>query len=142
MSRAKRAMEWDEDRQQMVAVSRRTIERAWGRRLRSDELVHHVNGDPTDDRRENLEVVTAAEHRARHKDMGTEYGPGDNTDLFPPKRPKSTSTPHGHYLRYNAGCRCEDCKKASSDRRRGSAAWKAKYRETVARLEAAEKGTP
>lgn len=38
-----------------------------GRLLRSDEIVHHLNGDSTDDRPENLEVVTRAEHMEIHR---------------------------------------------------------------------------
>lgn len=37
-----------------------------GRLLRPDELVHHVNGDPTDDRVENLEIITRARHARLH----------------------------------------------------------------------------
>lgn len=33
-----------------------------GRPLRSDEVVHHVNGDKTDDRPENLVVLSQSEH--------------------------------------------------------------------------------
>lgn len=40
-----------------------------GRLLRPDELVHHVNEDPTDDRIENYEIVTRAEHVALHRDL-------------------------------------------------------------------------
>ena len=39
-----------------------------GRDLRSDEIVHHINGDHTDDRLENLEVVTRADHIELHRD--------------------------------------------------------------------------
>lgn len=38
-----------------------------GRLLRPDEIVHHVNGDPTDDRLENLQILTRAEHVALHR---------------------------------------------------------------------------
>ena len=34
-----------------------------GRPLELGELVHHINGDPTDDRVANLQVVTHGEHR-------------------------------------------------------------------------------
>jgi hypothetical protein len=38
-----------------------------GRLLRSDELVHHINEDPADDRIENLQIMTRAEHVRHHK---------------------------------------------------------------------------
>jgi HNH endonuclease len=31
-----------------------------------DQVVHHVNGDPTDNRPENLEIMTQAEHAKLH----------------------------------------------------------------------------
>lgn len=37
-----------------------------GRSLRTDEHVHHINGDPTDDRLENLEVLSASDHHKLH----------------------------------------------------------------------------
>lgn len=39
-----------------------------GRDLSSDEHVHHVNEDKTDDRIENLAIVTPAEHIALHRE--------------------------------------------------------------------------
>lgn len=41
-------------------------ERTLGRFLTTSEHVHHVNGDSLDNRPENLEVLTASEHRTRH----------------------------------------------------------------------------
>jgi HNH endonuclease len=38
-----------------------------GREPRPDEIVHHINEDPTDDRIENLEVVSRSKHLAIHR---------------------------------------------------------------------------
>lgn len=37
-----------------------------GRPLRDDEVVHHINGDCTDNRLSNLEITTQAEHARHH----------------------------------------------------------------------------
>ena len=36
------------------------------RPLRVDEIIHHINGDKTDDRLENLQLTTRAEHPTLH----------------------------------------------------------------------------
>jgi DNA-binding NarL/FixJ family response regulator len=38
-----------------------------GRHLRAGEIVHHVNGDCSDDRVENLQLTTRREHPSFHK---------------------------------------------------------------------------
>jgi hypothetical protein len=57
-----------------VFFYRAVMEAQLGRRLRSDEHVHHINGDPSDDRPENLEVLTPAEHRQRHLPTHCKWG--------------------------------------------------------------------
>ena len=47
------------------------MERRLGRPLRRGELVHHRNGDGTDNRPENLEVVSRAGHNRKHHGKGS-----------------------------------------------------------------------
>lgn len=56
------------DRQRRVRLWYRVVmEDQLGRLLRSDEVVHHINHDPTDDRPENLELMTWGEHSRHHR---------------------------------------------------------------------------
>jgi len=54
-----------------------------GRVLRDDEHVHHINEDKSDNRPENLEIVTFAEHRLRHRtaDRGLRLPGEDNATV-------------------------------------------------------------
>jgi len=45
---------------------RLVMERAVGRKLRTDEHVHHINGDGRDNRLANLELMPASEHQKEH----------------------------------------------------------------------------
>ena len=49
-----------------VAEHRLVAELKIGRLLAQDEVVHHINGDTTDNRPENLEVMTWSEHASLH----------------------------------------------------------------------------
>ena len=50
-----------------VYEHRLVVEKRLGRYLRSDEHIHHINGNKADNRDENLEVLTKAEHLLRHR---------------------------------------------------------------------------
>lgn len=57
-----------------VPRSRMVMEEKLGRLLGKNECVHHLNGDPRDDRIENLEVVSRSEHSKEHWRTGEYSG--------------------------------------------------------------------
>jgi DNA-binding CsgD family transcriptional regulator len=46
------------------------MEQSIGRGLRDDEVVHHINGDITDNRLENLKIMSPTEHSKYHVENG------------------------------------------------------------------------
>lgn len=50
-----------------VKQHRRIMEEYLGRPLNPDEIVHHINGIKTDNRIENLQVMTWSEHSSMHR---------------------------------------------------------------------------
>lgn len=45
-----------------MSLHRHVMEQKLGRKLLSDEVVHHINGNKLDNRPENLTVMSASEH--------------------------------------------------------------------------------
>lgn len=50
----------------VIFEHRAVMEEHIGRMLTEDEVVHHINGDKTDNRLENLQLMTRGEHSTMH----------------------------------------------------------------------------
>ena len=44
------------------------VEKFLGRKLRRDEVIHHINGDKADNRIENLQIMDQSEHLKLHQE--------------------------------------------------------------------------
>src|SRR5262245_20461494 len=62
----RRRMRTPDGRQHTIYEHSEVVEQALGRPLRSDEHVHHRNGKRDDNRLDNLEVTSNAEHKRLH----------------------------------------------------------------------------
>lgn len=67
-----------------ITYARWLMQEHLGRQLGPDEIVHHVNGDPLDDRIENFRLVTRAEHIALHREEMTTARWGVERITLPP----------------------------------------------------------
>lgn len=57
---------YDDKRKKRIPRARYIIEKSLGRELNSDEVVHHINEIKTDDRIENLQLMSFSSHRSHH----------------------------------------------------------------------------
>jgi len=53
---------WDNNKRKWTYLHREIIENYIKRKLSSDEHVHHINGNHKDNRLDNLQIITRAEH--------------------------------------------------------------------------------
>ena len=53
-----------------IMEHRLVIQKHINRELKSEEIVHHINGNKLDNRLENLEIVSRSTHKKIHSDIG------------------------------------------------------------------------
>ena len=53
---------WDPEQGRAIRIHRVAAEKALGRSLEPGEIVHHINGDRSDNRPENLQVMRSQGH--------------------------------------------------------------------------------
>jgi hypothetical protein len=58
---------WDKDKKKWIYLHREVMEREINRSLTSNEHIHHIDGDVTNNAIENLQILSRAEHASISK---------------------------------------------------------------------------
>ena len=129
------------DKRGYVLEHRIIMEESIGRLLTKNEIVHHINGDSKDNRIENLEIMTLAEHTKYHtkpakivslvcpscgkpfvrvlryvkhkqKKGQKNFYCSKKCIPVPHEKKKNKDRVHGVRGTYSRGCRCKECTRA------------------------------
>lgn len=68
------------------------IEKFIGRKLKSNEVIHHINGNRLDNRLENLKIMNKKEHHRLHYPKGSKFGATLSRPILTPEERKRKQT--------------------------------------------------
>jgi hypothetical protein len=85
----------------VIDEHRKIMQDFLGRKLKRNEVVHHIDDDPRNNNLENLKLMTLEEHSRLHVLRG-DTGWQSTGNHAQPKHPSISA--------YRKGCRCDECK--------------------------------
>lgn len=84
----------------LIDEHRLVMQNHLGRKLSSDEIVHHIDGNKSNNSISNLEITNKSDHARKHYERG-------DLRLSPPEK----TVLHPSTIHYRRGCRCDECRK-------------------------------